>query len=277
MQGSVFPKLVVSRGYINRLQERLAALESKSEEHSLLEATTGRSRSTDLSDHRMPLSTESNEISQQVIKTSASISPYGTAEAQDQQQLNGEGKAPLTNPLAFHTYDFVPSVTGHILFMGTSSNWSFNKRVLTMTHERVKGRPLSMHNLHFAGTEGKVFDLRWDGTRKLTAQDVPDMSALPTKDFALYLINSVKFHCGWLYSLFDEDIFLERFRVFHENPSEYARAEPLWFIHYLLVLAFGKAFVVQSTKSRRPPGGDFFMQAMKLMPDFNFFDCDIIE
>jgi hypothetical protein len=63
---------------------------------------------------RMPISTESNEISEQVIKTSASISPYGTAEAQDQRQLNGEGKAPLTNPLAFHTYDFVPSVTGHI-------------------------------------------------------------------------------------------------------------------------------------------------------------------
>ncbi|ENH72991.1 Proline utilization trans-activator [Fusarium oxysporum f. sp. cubense race 1] len=216
----------VPKAYINRLQERLAALENNSEQHSLLEATAGRSRSPDLT---------------------------------------------------FHTYDFVPSVTGNILFMGTSSNWSFNKRVLTMTHERVKGRPLSMHNLHFAGTEGKVFDLRWDGTRKLTAQDVPDMSALPTKDFALYLINSVKFHCGWLYSLFDEDIFMERFRLFHESPSEHARAEPLWFVHYLLVLAFGKAFVVQSTKSRRPPGGDFFIQAMKLMPDFNFFDCDIIE
>ncbi|CVK97936.1 related to positive activator of transcription [Fusarium proliferatum] len=269
-------KVVVSRGYINRLQERLAALESKSEERSLIEATTGRSRSTDLSG-RIPLSTENNEIPEQAIKTSASISPYGTGEAQDQRQLNGEGKAPLTNPLAFHTYDFVPSVTGHILFMGTSSNWSFNKRVLTMTHERVKGRPLSMHNLHFAGTEGKVFDLKWDGTRKFTSQDVPDTSALPTKDFALYLINSVKFHCGWLYSLFDEDIFMERFRLFHENPTEYARAEPLWFVHYLLVLAFGKAFVVQSTKSRRPPGGDFFIQAMKLMPDFNFFDCDIIE
>ncbi|KAF9770937.1 hypothetical protein IL306_011408 [Fusarium sp. DS 682] len=134
-----------------------------------------------------------------------------------------------------------------------------------------------MHNLHFAGTEGKVFDLRWDGTRKLTTQDIPDMSTLPTKDFALYLINSVKFHCGWLYSLFDEDIFMERFRQFHEHPVEYSRTESLWFIHYLLVLAFGKAFVVQSTKSRRPPGGDFFIQAMKLMPDFTFFECDIIE
>ncbi|KAM0345903.1 hypothetical protein ACHAPU_005954 [Fusarium lateritium] len=103
------------------------------------------------------------------------------------------------------------------------------------------------------------------------------MSALPTKDFALYLINSVKFHCSWLYNLFDEDIFVEQFHHFHKNVTVYARAEPLWFVHYLLVLALGKAFVVQSTKSRRPPGGDFFIQAMKLMPDFSFFECGIID
>ncbi|KAF5001028.1 hypothetical protein FGRMN_1313 [Fusarium graminum] len=156
--------------------------------------------------------------------------------------------------------------------MGTSSNWSFNKRVLNMTHERVKGTPLSNHDLHFAGLDGKVFDLKWDGTRKLTPQDIPDMSALPTKDFALYLINSVKFHCSWLYNLFDEDVFMDRFHHFHKNPTVYTRAEPLWLVHYLLVLALGKAFVVQSTKSRRPPGGDFFIQAMKLMPDFSFFE-----
>lgn len=103
------------------------------------------------------------------------------------------------------------------------------------------------------------------------------MSTLPTKDFALYLINSVKFHCSWLYNLFDEDVFMKRFHRFHKNRAEHIREEPLWFVHYLLVLALGKAFVVQSTKSRRPPGSDFFVQAMKLMPDFNFFECDIID
>lgn len=146
-----------------------------------------------------------------------------------------------------------------------------------MTHERVKGTPLPTHNLHFAGLEGKVFDFKWDGTKKLASGDIPDMTALPTKDFALYLINSVKFHCSWLYNLFDEDIFMERFHRFHGHPAEHAQAEPLWFVHYLIILAFGKAFVVHSTKSRRPPGGDLFVQAMKLMPDFSFFDCDVID
>ncbi|KAJ4269544.1 hypothetical protein NW762_001208 [Fusarium torreyae] len=125
--------------------------------------------------------------------------------------------------------------------------------------------------------EGKVYDLKWDGIRRSSPQDFPDLSTLPTRDFALYLINSVKFHCEWMYNLFDEDIFMERFSLFHERPAEYARAQPLWFVHYLLVLAFGKAFVVQSTKSRRPPGSDLFIQAMRLMPDFTFFECDIVE
>ncbi|KAF5665380.1 transcription activator [Fusarium heterosporum] len=217
------------------------------------------------------LSSGSHGVSEPSVKTSMSISPNDPAETQSFQP-KGESKTPLINPLAFHTYDFIPGLTGQLVFMGTSSNWSFNKRVLNMTHERVKGTPLPNHNLHFAGLEGKVFDLKWDGTRKLTPQDVPDMSALPTKDFALYLINSVKFHCSWLYNLFDEDTFIERFHHFHENPTVYTRSEPLWLVHYLLVLALGKAFVVQSTKSRRPPGGDFFIQAMKLMPDFSFFE-----
>ncbi|KIL89945.1 proline utilization trans-activator [Fusarium avenaceum] len=223
----------VPKAYINRLQEKLAFLENKANQQTLLDATAGQSESPEF--------------------------------------------APLINPLAFHTYDFVPGITGQLLFMGTSSNWSFNKRVLTMTHERLTGTPLPTHNLHFAGLEGKVFDLRWDGTRRSTTQDIPDMSTLPTKDFALYLINSVKFHCSWLYNLFDEDVFMKRFHRFHKNRAEHMREEPLWFVHYLLVLALGKAFVVQSTKSRRPPGSDFFVQAMKLMPDFNFFECDIID
>ncbi|WZH42385.1 Zn2-C6 fungal-type domain-containing protein [Fusarium acuminatum] len=264
-------KVVVSRGYINRLQEKLASLESKANQQTLLDTTAGQSES-----ERIALSGDSHDISGLTIKPSASISPYGPAETQH-EQTSSEAKAPLINPLAFHTYDFVPGITGQLLFMGTSSNWSFNKRVLTMTHERLTGTPLPTHNLHFAGLEGKVFDLRWDGTRKSTTQDMPDMSTLPTKDFALYLINSVKFHCSWLYNLFDEDIFMKRFHRFHKNRAEHIREEPLWFVHYLLVLALGKAFVVQSTKSRRPPGSDFFVQAMKLMPDFNFFECDIID
>ncbi|KAF4967891.1 hypothetical protein FSARC_4631 [Fusarium sarcochroum] len=219
MLGSVPPK--------HSLQERVASLEGKAIRQTPL-APAPQSRSPEL------------------------VSSYGPPEPQGHQP-DGQVKTPLINPLAFHTYDFVPGPKGRL------------------------GTPLPTHNLHFLGVEGKVYDLKWDGIRRPSSQDLPDLSTLPAKDFSLYLINSVKFHCGWMYHLFDEEIFMERFHLFHERPAEYARAQPLWFVHYLLVLAFGKAFVVQSTKSRRPPGGDLFKQAMKLMPDFTFFECDIIE
>lgn len=53
----------------------------------------------------------------------------------------------------------------------------------------------------------------------------------------------------------------------------------LWYVHYLLILAFGKAFVVQASRpnSRRPPGAELFVQAMQLLPDFTFFAADTIE
>ncbi|XEV06902.1 hypothetical protein FSHL1_012189 [Fusarium sambucinum] len=263
-------KVVVSRGYINNLQERLALLERKANQQDV----AGQPRSPELGES-IWVSDAINDIPD-LVKVPSSISPYASAHTQTHQS-NSQGQAPLINPLAFHTYDFVPGIKSHLLFMGTSSNWSFNRRVLTMTHERIKGTALPTHNLHFSGLEGKLFDFKWDGTRRVAPGDALDMTALPPKDFALYLINSVKFHCGWLYTLFDEDNFMERFYRFHDNPTEYSRAEPLWFVHYLIVVALGKAFVVQSAKSRRPPGGDLFIQAMKLMPDFSFFECDIID
>ncbi|CEI70189.1 hypothetical protein FVEN_g1282 [Fusarium venenatum] len=263
-------KVVVSRGYINNLQERLALLERKANQQDV----AGQSRSPELGES-IRVSDAINDIPD-LAKVPSSISPYASAHTQTHRS-NSQGQAPLINPLAFHTYDFVPGIKSHLLFMGTSSNWSFNRRVLTMTHERIKGTALPTHNLHFSGLEGKLFDFKWDGTRGMAPGDALDMTALPAKDFALYLVNSVKFHCGWLYTLFDEDNFMERFHRFHDNPAEYSRAEPLWFVHYLIVVALGKAFVVQSTKSRRPPGGDLFIQAMKLMPDFSFFECNIID
>lgn len=41
----------------------------------------------------------------------------------------------------------------------------------------------------------------------------------------------------------------------------------LWFIQFLLVLAFGTAFLHRSGRSKDPPGSKFFIRAMSLMPD----------
>ena len=43
------------------------------------------------------------------------------------------------------------------------------------------------------------------------------------------------------------------------------------------MLAFGKAFVVRTSGSRRPPGAELFTQAMKLLPDLTILNMDPIE
>ena len=143
-----------------------------------------------------------------------------------------------------------------------------------MTYETITGTPLPPDNLFF---DGNVYDLKWDGTRTLSPQDGFDPSTLPTQDFAVYLINSVKFRCGRLFYLFEEEDFMKQFTLYHEDPAEYAKTSPLWYVHYLVLLAFGKAFVLQTTQSQKPPGTEFFIQAMKLVPDFTFFDYNPIE
>ncbi|KAH7247778.1 hypothetical protein B0J15DRAFT_514539 [Fusarium solani] len=183
-------------------------------------------------------------------------------------------EAPLTNPLALRTANWAPARHGNMLFMGTSSNWAFGRRVLTMAHETLTGEPLPIDNLLF---DGHVYDLGWDGLKENCSQEEFDFSTLPAREFALYLINSVQFRCGTLFQLYDEDTFMRQFEQFHGNSDENEPMSPLWYVHYLILLAFGKAFVVQISKSASPPGSELFVQAMKMMPDLVLLDCCPIE
>jgi hypothetical protein len=160
--------------------------------------------------------------------------------------------------------------------MGTSSTWAFGRRVLGMTHERLTGTSL-VPNPDELLFDDHVYKLKWDGNKASASQNPFDISNLPTADFAKYLINSVKFHCGQLFFLFEEDRFMAKFATFYQDPATEACASPLWFSHYLLLLAFGKSFVVQSARSKTPPGAEHFVQAMQCMPDFSFYKGDPVE
>ena len=156
-------------------------------------------------------------------------------------------------------------------YLGTTSNWSFGRRVLSMVHEKVHNTPLPTVSLLF---EGATYDLGWDGRRQQSADETV---ALPTSDYALFLINAVKFQCGQLFHLFDERSFMTQFSNFHEADNELNNCSLLWYIHYLLVLAFGKAFVVRTNKGRCPPGGDLFVQGMKLLPDITYLCTEPLQ
>jgi len=115
--------------------------------------------------------------------------------------------------------------------------------------------------------DGTMYDLDWDGFRDSVD---PDTTVLPSSDYAVYLINAVKFHCGQMFHLFDEASFMQQFAEFHDGSTDVPKTKSLWYVHFLLILAFGKAFVVRSNSTRKPPGAELFAQAMKLLPDITY-------
>jgi proline utilization trans-activator len=95
---------------------------------------------------------------------------------------------------------------------------------------------------------------------------VPDTSSLPSLDYSLYLTNTVKFHLGQMSHLFDEESFMQNLHRFYENEVDTAG---LWYLQFLLVISFGKAFLVrtEAIAGMPIPGSEYFIRAMKMMPD----------
>lgn len=137
-----------------------------------------------------------------------------------------------------------------------------------MAHAQIYGSPLPVANLLF---EGSTYDLGWNGLREPVK---PDTVLLPTSDHAQFLINAVKFHCGQLYHLFDDRTFMDCFAEFHQSGGDAGKCSTLWYIHYMLILAFGKAFVAHSSRSQRLHGLDLFVQAMKMLPATMYLCAD---
>ncbi|KAL4818798.1 hypothetical protein BDW67DRAFT_155980 [Aspergillus spinulosporus] len=176
----------------------------------------------------------------------------------------------LTNPLSTGPSAFTTSLTGRTFYLGTSSNWSFARKILGMTHEHLYHSPLPTDSLLF---EGSTYDLGWDGLRTTVYAEAP---IVPTLDYSIYLINAVKFHAGQLYHLFDEGTFMGGLYAFYEDPQQQMATDGLWYIHYLVIIALGKALVVQRNRDTRPPGCEFFARALQLLPDTTYLAKDPI-
>lgn len=111
----------------------------------------------------------------------------------------------------------------------------------------------------------EVYPLRW---KPSPVEEPPDISGLPSIDDALYQFNTVKHHLDQHYRFFDEESFTGHLDEFYSgNSVEKATRNRLWFVHFLLVLAFGNAFLLRSRNTKDPPGSKFFLRAMSLLPD----------
>jgi hypothetical protein len=111
-----------------------------------------------------------------------------------------------------------------------------------------------------------AFKLQW---RPVSPDEIPDVTNLPPLDYALFLFNTVKFYFGFLSFMIDEDAYLRDLHEFYRNPAAKAASSRYWYTQYLLVLAFGKAFLTQRNPSGAPPGHQYASRAMALLPDLS--------
>lgn len=114
--------------------------------------------------------------------------------------------------------------------------------------------------------DGQAVKLDWPSSREMIPKPTLD---IPSIDYALYLTNTVKFHLGQTYHLFDEEDFT---KGVHDFYSRGAKQEPtadtrLWYIQFLLIMAFGKALLVPAAPGQGPPGSGLVSRALELLPD----------
>ncbi|RDW87040.1 putative C6 transcription factor [Aspergillus mulundensis] len=154
-------------------------------------------------------------------------------------------------------------------WLAPTSAWSFTARLKLMIAEKLHVES------HYSSAElfdGDLYPIQWS---PLPVGSVPDISNLPSLDHALYFFNTVKFHLGHNFRLIHEGEFIEHMHAFYyEDAIKQVKECRLWFVQFLLVLAFGNAFLFpgqkgssSSSTDNDPPGSKFFIRAMSLMPD----------
>ncbi|KAK7219698.1 hypothetical protein V2G26_007701 [Clonostachys chloroleuca] len=259
-------KVMVTQGYLADLQHKIARLES-------LEALVAR---------HAPTQNENSEVTCRPLdgdvitartsgdgpqsESSPRPSERGSEEPRRRPSIahtHTTAEPPeLTNPLTNTPSQYMAASNGTAFYLGTSSNWGFSRRVLNVAHEHVCQAALPTDALLF---DGCAYDLGWDGSR--SSQNMQGL-VVPAVDHAIYLINAVKFHCDQLFHMFDEEEFMSNLHRFYSLPSEARSNESsLWYIHFLVILAFGKSLVQQKGAGTRPPGVHFFVRALQLLPD----------
>lgn len=147
--------------------------------------------------------------------------------------------------------------------MGPASSWAFCRRVLALIGKHL---PETSNNEHAPWhLDGRAFHLQW---KPLMPGEQPDVSNLPPSDYAYLLIQTARFYLGPLVSCIDEKDFLRHFRELYQDAPAKATSCRLWYAQYLLLLAFGKAFLSsRSTNDGTPPGHQYAARAMPLMPE----------
>lgn len=114
-------------------------------------------------------------------------------------------------------------------------------------------------------TDGDAYDIK---VFRSQTEDALDFNELPSKEYAIYLMNTVNFHIGQLFHLYDEASFLRNLSELYDGGQQKIHTSRLWYIQFLMVISFGEAFLLPSRKANPSSVcSDHFIRAMSLLPD----------
>lgn len=97
-------------------------------------------------------------------------------------------------------------------------------------------------------------------------KEAPDVENVPSKDYAIFLAYTVKYHLGSLYDIIDHDTFHQHLHEFYSSPASVATEHRYWFAQFLFVLAFGEAFS-KTESNEAVPGLSYASRALSLIPN----------
>lgn len=63
---------------------------------------------------------------------------------------------------------------------------------------------------------------------------------------------------------------------FYEDPMANSHKMRIWYIHFLTLLALGKVFVVRELHDNKPPGSEFFLCAIRMLPETTYLLHDFV-
>ncbi|ENH69533.1 hypothetical protein FOC1_g10011890 [Fusarium oxysporum f. sp. cubense race 1] len=255
-------KVSVPESYLRALERRQDGLPSPG---SLGDGIRPRPRHSSVSDYGI-----SGVVTRDASMVADGDLTLGTPQDHDENDETNEAASLSTNdvlepafrqnPLVDNDYVFGQAM-GRYWYMGPASSWAFCRRVLALVGKHLpeaNNEPLPWH------LDGVAFRLQW---RPLMPDEPPDISNLPPSDYAYFLIQTARFYLGPLASLIDEAEFLQHFKELYQDASAKAASCKLWYAQYLLMIAFGKAFLGGKSPDGSPPGYQYAARAMPLMPE----------
>lgn len=197
-------------------------------------------------------------------------SPGEHFDIQDAEDVEHNG---ITNPLVPERPAFIQESSGQLRYLGHSSAYAFTQQVLQVLQQPSPSNPSPEF---FPSFDGSAYKAELHAILPLVK---PDISGLPSKGIALHYLQCVKFRTQPLFYLFDELDFNSHLNAFYKDAVTYSSANPVWYIHYLVLMAFGKALDPHERLEGPWPFQvpQYFQRALSLMPDMTYLADEPLE